>query len=122
MKNVFVKIAKHVKAHCFLIINVFVFLFTFVQKNSPEIKGASLYAYEYGIIYPWFIIYKNTNEGCNTLLYTITRKGYCGIEIWPQYILVSSIFIYFFIKVIYHPKYLHHYLHKLKVFFHKYLL
>lgn len=70
-------------------------LYSFIRVVAPTLRGPDLYSYSYGCIYPWLVIYKNTNIGISNILQCVSACGYLGIEWFPQYIFIEAAILYF---------------------------
>ena len=74
-----------------LLFSILLILGSFIQKSSPVIQPDAPFIYEFGIALPWVCIYMDKGYGLLYFWEGLFHKGYLGIEIFPQYILLCAV-------------------------------
>ena len=74
-----------------LLFSMLLILGSFIQKSSPVIQPDTPFIYEFGIALPWVRIYMEKGYGLLYFWECFLHKGYLGIEIFPQYILLCAV-------------------------------
>ena len=74
-----------------LLFSMLLILGSFIQKSSPVIQPDTPFIYEFGIALPWVRIYMDKGYGLLYFWECLLHKGYLGIEIFPQYILLCAV-------------------------------
>ena len=76
-----------------LLFSIFLILGSFIQESSPVIQPDTPFIYEFGIALPWVCIYMDKGYGLLYFWECLFHKGYLGIEIFPQYILLCAVVV-----------------------------